>query len=86
MSGATMSDLSELPNIGPALAQALKDAGIDTPAALIEVGSIEAWWRIHPTFDCLHSLLALEGAIQGIPKSHLDQQTRQRLKDEAHHG
>lgn len=81
-----MSDLSELPNIGPALAQALKDAGIDTPAALIEVGSIEAWWRIHPTFDCLHSLLALEGAIQGIPKSHLDQQTRQRLKDEAHHG
>lgn len=81
-----MSDLSDLPNIGPALAQALKDAGIDTPAALIEVGSIEAWWRIHPTFDCLHSLFALEGAIQGIPKSRLDQQTRQRLKDEVHHG
>lgn len=81
-----MSDLTDLPNIGPALAQALKDAGIDTPAALIKVGSIEAWWRIHPTFDCLHSLFALEGAIRGIPKSHLDQQTRQRLKDEAHRG
>lgn len=80
-----MSNLTDLPNIGPALAQALKDAGIDTPTKLSEAGSVEAWWRIHPTFDCLHSLLALEGAIQGIPKSQLDQQTRQRLKDEARH-
>lgn len=81
-----MSDLTDLPNIEPVLAQALKDARIDTPAKLVEVGSVEAWWRIHPAFNCFHSLLALEGAIQGIPKSQLDQQIRQRLKDEIHHG
>lgn len=81
-----MSDLTDLPNIGPVLAQALKDAGIDTPAKLIEAGSVEAWRRIHPTFDCFHSLLALEGAVQGIPKSQLDRLTRQRLRDEVHDG
>ncbi|EPH03418.1 hypothetical protein HMPREF1531_01479 [Propionibacterium sp. oral taxon 192 str. F0372] len=81
-----MSDLTDLPNIGPALARALKNVGIDTPTKLIEAGSLEAWWRIHPTFDCLHSLLALEAAIQNIPKTHLDQQTRQRLKNKARHG
>lgn len=76
-----MSDLTELPNIGPKLAATLREAGIDTPDALEEVGSIEAWWRIHPTFDCMHSLFALEGAIQGVPKSLLDDDTRRRLKD-----
>lgn len=81
-----MNELTDLPNVGPALARALTEAGIDTPTALIEVGSVEAWWRIHPTFDCLHSLLALEGAIRGIPKSQLDQTTRQRLKDEVRDG
>ncbi len=81
-----MSELTDLPNIGPALAQALTDAGIDSPTKLAKAGSVEAWWRIHPTFDCLHSLFALEGAIQGIPKSQLDQPTRQRLKDDARHG
>lgn len=78
------NDLTDLPNIGPALADALETAGIDTPTKLAEAGSVEAWWRIHPTFHCFPSLLALEGAIQGIPKSQLDQQTRQRLKDETH--
>lgn len=81
-----MSDLTGLPNVGPALAAALKDVGIDTPAKLVEAGSVEAWWRIHPTFDCLHSLLALEGAVQGIPKSQLDEETRQRLRREVRHG
>ncbi|MDO5053625.1 MAG: TfoX/Sxy family DNA transformation protein [Pseudoclavibacter sp.] len=81
-----MSDLTELPNVGPALSRALRQAGIDTPAKLIEAGSVEAWQRIHPTFDCFHSLLALEGAVQGIPKNRLDQETRRRLKNEMHHG
>ena len=78
-----MTDLTDLPNIGPKLAAALVDAGITTPEALHELGSVEAWWRVHPTFDCLHSLLALEGAIRGIPKSLLDEETRARLHIEA---
>lgn len=81
-----MSDLTDLPNIGPALARALTAAGVDNPAKLVDVGSIEAWWRIHPTFDCFHSLLALEGAIQGIPKGQLDNETRQRLQDAVRRG
>lgn len=81
-----MSDLTDLPNVGPALAAALKEVGIDTPLKLMEAGSVEAWWRIHPTFDCLHSLFALEGAVQGIPKSRLDEETRQRLRHEVRHG
>ncbi|RRD48446.1 hypothetical protein EII35_12810 [Arachnia propionica] len=81
-----MNDLSDLPNVGPVLARALKEAGIDTPAKLTELGSVEAWWRIHPTFDCMHSLFALEGAIQGIPKSLLDEETRRRLREDANRG
>lgn len=81
-----MDDLSNLPNVGPVLVRALKEAGIDTPAKLVELGSVEAWWCIHPTFDCMHSLFALEGAIQRIPKSLLDEETRRRLRQAANHG
>jgi len=81
--GGIMSELTDLPNIGPRLARALTAAGIDTPRALYELGSVAAWWRIHPAFDCLHSLLSLEAAIQNIPKSQLDDATRLRLKGEA---
>ena len=77
-----MNELTDLPNIGPKLAQALIEVGIDTPEKLADVGSIEACWRVHPQFTCLHSLLALEGALQGIPKSLLDQKTRERLRQE----
>lgn len=80
--GALMNDLTDLPNIGPKLAQALIEAGIDTPAKLAEVGSVEAWWRVHPRFTCQHSLLALEDAIQGVPKSLLNQEIRERLRQE----
>lgn len=77
-----MNELTDLPNIGPKLAQALIEVGIDTPEKLADLGSVEAWWRVHPQFTCLHSLLALEGALQGIPKSLLDQKTRERLQQE----
>jgi len=78
-----VSELTDLPNIGPKLATALHDAGITTPEELYTVGSVEAWWRVHPAFDCMNSLLALEGAVQGIPKKALDEETRQYLRTEA---
>lgn len=81
--GVVMNDLTDLPNIGPKLAHALTEAGISNSIELRDIGSVEAWWRIHPTFSCLHSLLSLEAAIRGIPKSQLDDTTRQRLRDEA---
>ncbi len=75
-----MTDLIDLPNIGPRLASALTRAGISGPEELRVIGSLEAWWRIHPTFDCMHSLYALEGAVRGIPKLDLDRATREQLK------
>ena len=76
-----MSELESLPNIGPELARALRAAGIADSDALRQIGAIKAWWRIHPRFTCLHSLLALEGAVQGIPKRQLDETTRRHLKE-----
>lgn len=75
-------ELQALPNIGPRLAEALVEAGIDSVAALREAGAVAAWWRIHPRFDCLHSLYDLEAALQGIPKRELDPATRARLRCE----
>lgn len=71
--------LEDLPNVGPKLAAALRAAGIPDAEALAEVGGVEAWRRVHPTFDCLHSLQALAGAVRGVPKSSLDAATRAEL-------
>ncbi|MBC8570396.1 TfoX/Sxy family protein [Zongyangia hominis] len=77
-----MASLKELPNIGPVLEEKLREVGIDTPKALRETGSREAFVRIRlkdPT-ACLHMLSALEGAVRGIPKKELPQDVRQELK------
>jgi DNA transformation protein and related proteins len=74
-----MTRLEDLPNVGTKLAAALREAGIPDAAALTEVGDVEAWRRVHPTFDCLHSLQALAGAVRGVPKSTLDAATRAEL-------
>lgn len=77
-----MSELEELPNIGPELARALRVAGIADADALRSVGSIEAWRRCHPGSPaCTHC--SLEGAVQGLPKRELDEPTRRRLKEAA---
>lgn len=74
-----MTRLEDLPGVGTKLAAALRGAGIPDAEALAEVGDVEAWRRVHPTFDCLHSLQALAGAVRGIPKSTLDAATRAEL-------
>jgi DNA transformation protein len=60
--------LEDTVNIGPALAHDLRAIGIDDVAALREVGAAEAWIQLNcaGTRDCLHSLLALEGALRGV--------------------
>lgn len=45
--------------------------------------SAPGWRAVHPRFTCFHSLLALEAAIQGLPKRELDDATRDRLRREA---
>ena len=77
-----MGELSRLPNIGPVVEQQLYDVGIHTPEELSATGAEESWLRIQ-TIDCsacIHRLLALEGAIQGVPKAQLPQVRRAALK------
>ena len=59
----TMERLTDLPNIGPKLAENLEKAGIKTPDRLRELGVEEVFLRIRAQADaaaCLHQLEALE--------------------------
>ena len=70
----TMERLTDLPNIGPKLAENLEKAGIETPERLRELGAEEAFLRIRAQADaaaCLHQLEALAGAAEGVRKSLL---------------
>lgn len=78
-----MARLTDLPNIGPHAEQQLIEAGIATPEDLLAVGAEQAWLKLQ-TIDpgvCLHMLYGLEGAVQGIPKAHLDPARKQELKE-----
>lgn len=76
-------EVTDLPNIGPVLAQNLAACGIHSPDALRSVGAEEAWLRIRLQVDggaCLHQLQALEGAVAGIPKKELSLERKAELK------
>ena len=78
-----MSDLTDMPNVGRVLASNLREAGIESPEELIQIGSREAFSRIRRTCDpgaCLHMLYGLEGAVQGVPDSQLTAECRAELK------
>lgn len=77
-----MAGLTDLPNIGEKLAAQLERAGIATPRQLMEAGSEQAWLGIQQNDPsaCLHRLQALEGAVQGVRKAQLDEESRARLR------
>ena len=68
-----MGELLKLPNIGKAVEKQLIQVGIETPEALRQVGAKAAWLKIQEIDPsaCIHRLLALEGAIQGVKKTGL---------------
>ncbi len=75
--------LTELPNIGPVLADNLKKVGVETPEALRSLGAEEVWLRIRLQVDagaCLHQLQALAGAEAGVPKKELPPERKATLK------
>ncbi len=78
-----MPELSKLPNIGKVLQQQLIEVGIESTGELKKVGSKDAWLRIQAidASACIHRLLALEGAIQGVMKKELSESTKRELKD-----
>lgn len=78
-----MGELSKLCNIGAVVEQQLLQAGIHTEQELREIGAEQAWLKIQ-SFDesaCIHRLLALEGAIQGVKKTQLPEARKAELKE-----
>ena len=76
-------ELTDLPNIGPVLADNLRRVDINTPEELRAVGACEAWKRIREQVDsgaCLHQLTALAGADAGIPKKDLSPERKAELR------
>lgn len=79
-----MNAMTELPNIGPVLAEELCKIGVETPEQLRAMGAKEVWQRIRIQLDpgaCLHKLQALEGAVEGIPKRTLSAEKRAELNE-----
>jgi DNA transformation protein len=69
-------------NIGPILSRRLGEAGIETLEQLRELGSLRAWELIAdqtPAEECVHTLLALEGAIRSTRWTAISQGERRRL-------
>ncbi len=78
-----MGELSKLPNLGKVVEEQLNSAGINSKEGLELMGSKAAWLKIREKDPsaCLHKLYALEGAIQGIKKSCLGEDTKNDLRN-----
>ncbi len=79
-----MEDLTQLPNIGPALAERLAQIGVTSRESLIDLGSVEAVLRIGGAdrTACYNMLYALEGAIQDVRLHDLPKEDRASIKAE----
>ena len=77
-----MGELSKLINIGEEIERQLEEVGIKTYDELKTAGSKEAWLKIYETDKsaCINRLMAIEGAIQGIKKTLLDEKVKADLK------
>ena len=80
---STLTALTELPNIGPRLAELLDEVGIATPAQLQRLGSVVAAALLQPRRPpgsaCRSMLCPLEGAIRGVRWHQIPKGERDRL-------
>ena len=78
-----MGELSSLPNIGKVVEEQLMQVGIHSAGELKRIGAKEAWLRIQAIDEsaCIHRLMALEGAIQGVKKGMLSDEVKADLKE-----
>lgn len=78
-----MGELSKLPNIGKTVEEQLAQVGINTADELREIGAKTAWLKIQEIDEsaCIHRLMALEGAIQGVKKTMLSDEVKADLRE-----
>ena len=78
-----MGELSKLPNIGKTVEEQLVQVGIHSVGELKNIGAKEAWLKIQEIDEsaCIHRLMALEGAIEGIKKTMLSDEVKADLKE-----
>ena len=75
--------LTDLPNVGPKLAENLRRVGLETPEDFRAAGAREAFLRIRAQVDpaaCFHQLTALAGAELGIPKKMIPAEEKAELR------
>ncbi len=60
----------------------MNKVGVCTYDGLINIGAEQAWLKIQEidASACIHRLLALEGAIQGVKKTSLSPERKEELK------
>ena len=76
-------ELTDLPNIGPVLADNLRRVGITSAEDLRAAGAHDAFLRIRAQVDptaCFHQLTALAGAELGIRKTTLTPEQKADLR------
>lgn len=78
-----MGELSSLPNIGKTVEEQLIRVGINSALELKKIGAKEAWLKIQEIDEtaCIHRLMALEGAIQGVKKTMLSDEVKADIKE-----
>jgi DNA transformation protein len=78
-SNARPTDLTDLPNVSFAMAEDLRRVGIRTVRDLQNVGTENAWLAVRGgglQDHSIHSLLAIEGALLGVPWAKLPSERR----------
>lgn len=78
-----MGELAKRPNIGKEVERQLNEAGIRDYDQLKALGAEQAWLKIQEIDEsaCMHRLLALEGALQGVKKTLLPEERKAELKE-----
>ena len=77
-----MGELSQLINIVKEVDLQLNQVGIHSYDELKAAGTEQAWLKIQEIDEsaCIHRLLGIEGAIQGVKKSLLPETRKAELK------
>lgn len=85
MNEEALKQMQKLRNIGPACAEQLVGAGIDTPEKLKKLGAKEAFLQIFTKYaykNCVNAcyLYALHGAIEGLDWREISEEKKIEFK------